>query len=63
MNPQQTWRKSSYSSSENACIELTVHPTRIGIRDTKNRSAGELWLPQSPYQTFLRAVKFGRLNA
>jgi hypothetical protein len=32
--PHADWRKSSYSSNENDCVE--VHTSRMSVRDTKN---------------------------
>lgn len=30
----RTWRKSSYSGSEN-CVEVSREPSTVGVRDTK----------------------------
>jgi hypothetical protein len=42
------WRKSSYSTETEACVELAhTAPLTVGIRDSKNPGAGRLTLPAS----------------
>jgi Domain of unknown function (DUF397) len=48
-----TWRKSRASSSNNACVEVAVTPDAIGIRDTKDRTAGHLVLAPGSWAAFL----------
>jgi hypothetical protein len=50
---QATWRKSSYSTDQANCVEITVAPTAVGVRDTKDRDGGTLALPASAWQAFL----------
>ncbi|SMD23516.1 DUF397 domain-containing protein [Kibdelosporangium aridum] len=40
------WRKSSYSGTESACVEVACTPGIVAIRDTKNRTAGTLTIPE-----------------
>lgn len=37
-----TWRKSSYSANEGACVELAHTAARGAIRDSKNPDGGHL---------------------
>lgn len=46
------WRKSSYSGSESACVEVAFTPGVVAIRDTKNREAGALVVPESAWRRF-----------
>lgn len=39
---QKAWCKSSYSSSETACVEVGAGFERTGVRDTKAREQGNL---------------------
>ena len=59
MSSNATWRKSSHSAPESACVELSVASTHAGIRDTKNRTSGELWFTDQNYRTFLYQLKLG----
>jgi hypothetical protein len=57
MNTRKTWRKSSRSSPDNACVELSVGTERTGIRDTKNRDGGTLTVSAASFSVFLAAIK------
>jgi len=63
MNNTNTWRKSSRSEAQNACVELVVGTTATDIRDSKNRAAGQLAFAGDCYRAFLAAVKHGTLGA
>jgi hypothetical protein len=55
-----TWRKSSYSSSQSDCVEVAADLTRTRVRDTKNRTGGELALPATSWSAFTNVVKARR---
>lgn len=57
MSTIETWRKSSRSNSQSACVELSVGAARTGVRDTKNRDGGTLSFGQASFHTFLASVK------
>ncbi|AOS61981.1 DUF397 domain-containing protein [Actinoalloteichus hymeniacidonis] len=56
------WRKSSYSGTTTACVEVKRAPGMVGIRDTKNRASGMLSLPSTAFSAFLAAVKSDRVR-
>jgi hypothetical protein len=56
-----TWRKSSYSASSGACVELTHTPTEFGIRDSKNTDGPMVRLAGEYGLAFLGAIKSGRV--
>jgi hypothetical protein len=59
------WRKSSHSGStsgQSDCVELAALPTAIGVRDSKNPSAGHLTLTVDQFATLLADIKAGRLS-
>lgn len=53
MNTEQTWRKSSFSGNENACVELAVGLTTTGIRDSKDPEGQALTFAAKPFRAFL----------
>jgi len=49
------WRKSSYSGGGNTqCVEVAPLPQEIGVRDSKNRTAGHLTVPRTAWSAFIR---------
>lgn len=59
MSARNNWRKSSYSGGGdgNACVEISTHPTRIAIRDSKTPARATLTFPPRPFTVFLEALK------
>jgi hypothetical protein len=56
------WHKSSYSGSNNGCVEHAGLATgRQAVRDTKDRSRGTLVLEAAAWQEFVTAVRKGTL--
>jgi hypothetical protein len=44
-----TWIKSSYSGGNGgSCVEVSVTARTVGIRDSKDRTAGHLAVPPTP---------------
>lgn len=54
--PQLTWRKSSYSNSNNACLEVTHLPTGQAIRDSKNPTGPTVATTTNQWTTFIKAI-------
>ena len=50
------WRKSSYSGTEENCVEVRLGPVSQ-IRDTKDRSGGTLIVTAAIWRAFLRKTK------
>lgn len=53
---QRIWRKSSYSGTQSNCVEAAPLPDATGVRDSKNRDAGELHVSRTTWQAFVRAI-------
>ena len=51
-----TWRKSTYSGSGNACVEVAHAATAVGVRDTKNREGGALVVSHQAWAAFVRST-------
>ncbi|WP_326837775.1 DUF397 domain-containing protein [Amycolatopsis rhabdoformis] len=50
------WRTSSYSTANSNCVEVAV-AERVGVRDTKNREAGQLTVSREAWQGVLGALQ------
>ncbi|WP_216209981.1 DUF397 domain-containing protein [Amycolatopsis aidingensis] len=57
MITDQGWRKSSYSNSEIACVELAVGEDSTMVRDTKDRERGHLTFERAAFRAFLAEVR------
>jgi hypothetical protein len=57
-----SWRKSSFSGAGNDCVELAVAGAGAAVRDSKNAEAGHISFANAGWDTFMGAVKDGRLN-
>ena len=57
------WRKSSYSGGGNTqCVEVAPRDAYVGVRDTKNRSAGHLTVPRAAWRAFTHAASHDTLG-
>lgn len=51
------WRKSSYSATDNGCVEVAWDVSATLVRDSKDRSVGALAVQQAQWQAFLARVR------
>ncbi|MCC8250282.1 DUF397 domain-containing protein [Saccharothrix luteola] len=54
---QGQWRKSTYSSSQPDCVELSVTADATAVRDSKQPEAGQLRFPRTSFSAFLAGLK------
>jgi hypothetical protein len=60
---EPAWRKSSYSTSGNQCVEVAVLAAGdVAVRDSKNPSAGMHVLSRNAWHSLLEDIKTGRLT-
>lgn len=52
---ERTWRKSSRSSNTSDCVEVALG-TKVGVRDTKDRTTGHLDVAPDTWSAFLSTV-------
>ena len=53
-----TWRTASYSGGVNSeCVEVAPASGWVGVRDSKNPTAGQLTVGQSAWRAFIEARK------
>ncbi|MET9442459.1 DUF397 domain-containing protein [Streptomyces sp. NPDC006610] len=59
MTTRVNWRKSSYSGEGdgNDCVEVATTPTRVAVRDTKDRPRATLTFRAPAFAPFLEALK------
>ncbi|MEV0083467.1 DUF397 domain-containing protein [Saccharopolyspora sp. NPDC050642] len=57
-----TWRKSSYSANNGACVEVAYAQGVVGARDSKNPGGPELWFQGTGWGRFVADVKAGRFD-
>jgi hypothetical protein len=50
------WRKSSHSGDEGNCVEVAIEHT-VGVRDTKDRPAGQLTVSRQAWSAALRRLR------
>ncbi|MFV2179276.1 DUF397 domain-containing protein [Actinomadura sp. LOL_011] len=53
------WRRSSYSSSGENCVEVADVRDHVGVRDSKDPGGGVLVLGADGWRALLHAVKGG----
>lgn len=57
-----TWRKSSYSSAGNTCVELAEHDDVVLVRNSNHPEAGILTLEPGAIAALVEDVKAGELD-
>ncbi|WP_433121929.1 DUF397 domain-containing protein [Micromonospora sp. CA-246542] len=59
-----SWRKSTRSLNGNAeCVEISLTPHAVGIRDSKDASGPVLAVDTSGWTAFINGIKSGSLRA
>lgn len=52
-----TWFKSSYSPTQDECVEVALLAEGAGVRDTKDRDGGTLTFTAAAWSSFLSALR------
>ena len=56
------WRKSRFSFSNGACVEVGAAPGAVGVRDTEDREGPALLFAASAWRKFTSAVRAGTIE-
>jgi hypothetical protein len=57
------WRKSTYSSANNECVEVTRNPSgAVAVRDSKNPDGPKLLFTWTQWHAFTTHIKGGRFD-
>ncbi|WP_349261487.1 DUF397 domain-containing protein [Actinocrinis sp.] len=51
------WRKSSFSTGQNDCVEVAATQAGVLVRDSKNREAGFLTVSRNAWAKLLYEIK------
>jgi len=55
--PPTSWRTSTYSgTTQSECVEVAPSLGTVGVRDSKNTTAGHLAVSRANWQAFLRSL-------
>jgi hypothetical protein len=59
----RTWRKSSYSSGQGNCVEVsTSQPGTVAVRDSKDQAGPELLVDDHAWSAFVGGIQKGEFN-
>jgi hypothetical protein len=59
----RTWRKSSYSSGQGNCVEVsTSDPGNVAVRDSKDQAGPELVVDDQAWSAFVGGIKKGAFD-
>lgn len=58
-----TWRRSTYSSTGNTCVELADLGEHVALRNSNQPDVGTLTIGADQMAAFIDDVKAGRLDA
>ncbi|MGQ0776634.1 MAG: DUF397 domain-containing protein [Pseudonocardiales bacterium] len=51
------WRKSSRSTDQPNCVEVSLTSSAVAVRDSKHPSGGTLVVPRSAWSAFTSALR------
>ncbi|SFQ40682.1 protein of unknown function [Amycolatopsis arida] len=57
MTPAPAWRKSSHSSQDWECVEVSFASAEVAVRDSKAPASGTLRLTPAAWRTFLTTAR------
>lgn len=60
--PVGTWRKSSYSSNEGACVETAKVAEGCAVRDSKDPTGPTLAFPAASWGVFTAGLQTGQFD-
>ena len=52
-----TWRKSSYSTGNAACVEVARTPGAVALRDAKDANGPGLFVSPTVFASFVRSLR------
>lgn len=52
-----SWRRSSRTQGQGQCVEVSFAESAVGVRDSKNRPAGQLTVGRTQWLAFLKRIK------
>ena len=62
MSHHPTWRKSTYSAPQNACIEIATAGNDVLLRDSKHPEHGHLTFTRPELAALIAAARAGELD-